>query len=119
MNLLPIILMFLAIGPVNPKAASIGGVVVIAETNTPVVHATVRLIPLLDENTPALRMGRAHQEKTDKTGRFVFDEVQPGNYHVEVVDRTSRFVLISDKPAGSPRGIPVSANPGGRVTNLR
>jgi hypothetical protein len=51
MNPVLITLMFLALGPVNPKAASIGGVVVIAETNTPVVHATVRLIPVLDENS--------------------------------------------------------------------
>jgi Carboxypeptidase regulatory-like domain len=116
MNLVLITLMFLA-PPLNPKAASIGGVVVIVETNTPVAHATVRLIPVLDDNSFSLRNDR-HQEETDKAGRFVFDEVQPGNYHV-VVDRTSRFVLISDNPSGSPRGIPVSANSGERVTNLR
>src|SRR6185436_10204702 len=125
MNLLPITLMLLAAGPVNPKApASLGGVVVMAETNTPVIHAAVRLTRFPEENSDSTPDGRPQREnwphvaKADKNGRFVFDKIPPGNYRIDV-NRTSSFVLISDGPSGSLRGIPVSANPGERVSNLR
>jgi hypothetical protein len=127
MNLAAILLTMLVVAaPVSPKeSASIGGVVVIAETNAPAVHAIVSLSRFSDENPTTDRKPpnedwplSAKREKTDKEGRFVFDKVQPGNYRLDV-NRSSNIVLISDEPSGSLRGIPVYASPGEHVRDLR
>jgi hypothetical protein len=97
-------MMLLAAGPVKPKEqASIGGVVVMAETNTPVAHAIVRLTRVPDENPTSTRDSKpfslnwGHTAKTDHKGRFVFDKMQPGNYRIDV-NQTSGFVISTNHP---------------------
>jgi len=68
--------MLFAAEPGNPKEpASIGGVVVMAETNVPVAHALVRLLPFSEETSLAVKPRIESWQKpvkADKNGRFVF-----------------------------------------------
>ena len=112
-----VLMMLLGAEPGNPTApASVGGVVVMAETNVPVEHAVVRLLPISEESPFPLKSSRIESwqkpVKADKNGRFVFAKVPPGAYRI-VVNRTTSFV------SGPLHENSIHANPGESLRDLR
>jgi hypothetical protein len=65
----------------QPQKASIEGIVVSLSDGEPLADATVQLDRWPgDEDPVPLREGSSHFAHTNQEGRFVFDDVEPGNY---------------------------------------